>query len=412
MSDQSTQKPNSSNKYGTDWVPSPDDPNYEAYLKYQQNLDAATQGHPVTEHKSVSSENQEVQAAKPNTANNQPGTQSGNQNNNSEWERPKQENPDAEASDHIGPFYKPSHWSDKPNPDAPWWANPYTYVNKGEWREPNWGNNQNPQASDESPTKPVDQSSTPVDLDENTVADRFAAAQEDKAKAAGTEAKQADANQSAGQAETSQVDPQQNQFAGQLGAWIPTGNPASPWNWDAQAQPNQLIDGKPCKVTAGAWVPSGNPANPWVWNNEVLPNEYREGKPVFMPAQANWQGGQASTAGQQTGNPAAGSAGQPFGGIRDLSKESGEGRPDVPMGTRVGWFFIGLIGGFIGLLFAWMVASRYPQKQRKQVVWACWAGFFAWCLLMFVIMGMNATGTNPFAGGIDTSGSSSSSSAF
>lgn len=83
------------------------------------------------------------------------------------------------------------------------------------------------------------------------------------------------------------------------------------------------------------------------------------------------------------------------------------------MGTRVGWFFIGLIGGFIGLLFAWMVASRYPQKQRKQVVWACWAGFFAWCLVMFAIMGMNATGSNPFAGtGASPSSGSSSGGAF
>ena len=57
-----------------------------------------------------------------------------------------------------------------------------------------------------------------------------------------------------------------------------------------------------------------------------------------------------------------------------------------------------------------MVASRYPQKQRKQVVWACWAGFFAWCLIMFAIMGMNATGANPFAATDASSAAGSSSS--
>ncbi len=450
MSDQSTRNQNSSNtpssaKYGADWVPSPDDPNYEAYLKYQQNLDAATQGHPVTAHGNVPNESAVADTAQGNAAGSgsvtgagtngnaaassqAPGSsqQTPGASNGTEWQRPKQENPDAQASDHIGPFYKPSHWSDKPNPDAPWWANPYTYVDKGKWREPNWGDGSSSQNAGQG-TSAQDGQGAPGQgqAQQGARAGVSAGAQQDAAAnptaqagsnvgdsagngTSSAETRAADrfaASQSAATAQSGQPSANAqapNPFPGQVGAWIPTGDLSNPWNWDAQAIPNQAIDGKPCKVPAGAWVPSGNPANPWAWNAEILPNAYQEGKPVFIPAQSGVpQAGQA-----QNG---AGTNPLPFGGMRDLSKESGEGRPDVPMGTRVGWFFIGLIGGFVGLLFAWMVASRYPQKQRKQVVWACWAGFFAWCLVMFAIMGMNATGASPFAG-MDASSASGSSS--
>ncbi|MDO4854884.1 MAG: hypothetical protein Q4A43_05715, partial [Coriobacteriia bacterium] len=419
MSDQSTQNQNSSNtssnaKYGADWVPSPDDPNYEAYLKYQQNLDAATQGHPVTAHGNVPADPASPGAAQddaagagaatdagasgngvadsqdPSSSQQVPGASSGD----AEWQRPKQENPDAQASDHIGPFYKPSHWSDKPNPDAPWWANPYTYVDKGKWREPNWGDgtsdqnasqNSSAQNGQEVQGQSSAQQGVQTGAASGTQQDAAASPSAQTGSNAGEpvgnspsndEKRAADrfaASQSAGSAQSGQPSANtqaSNPFPGQVGAWVPTGDFSNPWNWDAEAIPNQAIDGKPCKVPAGAWVPSGNPASPWAWNAEVLPNAYQEGKPVFIPAQPGTpQAGQAQNA--------AGANPLPFGGMRDLSKESGEDRPDVPMGTRVGWFFIGLIGGFIGLLFAWMVASRYPQKQRKQVVWACWAGFFA-----------------------------------
>lgn len=443
MSDQSTQNQNSSNtKYGADWVPSPDDPNYEAYLKYQQNLDAATQGHPVTAHGNVPAGAADTSEAQGSTAESgsasgvnaqgsnaaqggdgqAPGSaQQGAGNDDSGWRRPHQENPDAQASDHIGPFYKPSHWSDKPNPDAPWWANPYTYVDKGKWREPDWGGDsssrnttpqehstQDGQAGDaQASGQQGAQTAANVD-NQQAVSAEPGASDSSAGNASSAEDRAADRFAAAQSSGFGQVDAAagaqpQNPFGGQVGAWVPTGDSSNPWRWDAQAVPNQAIDGKPCKVPAGAWVPTGDSSNPWGWNAEVLPNGYQEGKPVFIPAQSGWapQGAQAQNA--------AGANPQPFGGMRDLSKETGEDRPDVPMGTRVGWFFIGLIGGFIGLLFAWMVASRYPQKQRKQVVWACWAGFFAWCLLMFVIMGMNASGTNPFAG-LDSSAASSSSS--
>lgn len=373
--------------YGENWTPSPDDPNYEAYLKYQQNLEKAKGASGA--HAPVTSEEHTAEGdASGQVSPDQSPSQDGRP------QRPHQENPNAEASDYfMGPLMKPSHWSDKPNPDAPWWANPYTYVSKGEWRKPNWGDQRASEGRGPETAESEGQQPAPSSQEPGRSSDQ---GNEGAAPASGTAEAQGSDGASAGAAG------QANAAGAPQGAWIPTGDLANPWRWDASAVPNQAIDGKPCLVPRGAWVPSGNPANPWKWDSEVYPNEYREGKPVNLSAQAPASG--FATAGQNQGAP--------FVAFPDLSKESGEDRPDVPMSSRVGWFFIGMIGGFLGLIFAWMVASKYPRKQRNQVVRWCWAGFFAWCLLMFALMGLNVTGDGLTSVITGSEGSSSSGSAF
>lgn len=412
--------------YGDGWTPSPDDPNYAAYLKYQQNLQQATGGSkvasfapagaPKPEETSVEGSSAGFGDGSPASADSPTGSDSGEPRVDAKGRpvnpsRPQQENPDAAPSDYfLGPLAKPGHWSDKPNPDAPWWANPYTYVGKGEWRKPNWG--------------PSDGSGD-VSVSEASPQNESQAGQTDRAGSADSvgQAGQADSagrvDQGSSVEEAGTRPQSQNQEAAQggavsgspsngegdansggcassttssggnqpKGAWVPTGRVESPWVWDASALPNQTIDGKPCRVPLGAWVPSGNPSAPWAWDATVLPNEYREGKPVYVPSVGEAYSSQSASSSAPTPN-----AQSVWAGIPDLSKESGEDRPDVPRATRIGWFFIGLIGGFLGLVFAWMVGSKYPQKQRRQVVRWCWAGFFCWCMLMFAIMGFNASG--------------------
>lgn len=398
-SSHSSQQSNSG-LYGDAWVPSPDDPNYAAYLKYQQNLQQASKGAQAAasgKGASSSAAGSSYGAASSKGFSSDGGSREGapfsapgdprfdSKGRPVSPDRPQQDNPNADPSDYfMGPLAKPSHWSDKPNPDAPWWANPYTYVSKGEWRKPNWGGqDENQGFSDDAPAGSID----PVSDSGQGSEDRSPAVEDKAQKVASSEVP--DGSPSGGTISDASPEPSDSSSGEKQarGAWVPTGVGENPWQWDALAIPNQTIDGKPCCVPVGAWVPSGNPSAPWRWDASVLPNEYREGKPVRMPdVSPSASAAQGASAGT---TPNAQSV---WAGIPDLSKESGEDRPDVPKATRIGWFFIGLVGGFLGLVFAWMVGSKYPQKQRRQVVRWCWAGFFCWCLLMFAIMGFNASG--------------------
>ena len=387
--------------YGDAWVPSPDDPNYAAYLKYQQNLQQTTKGsQSAASGKAATSSSPagaSYGAASSKGFNSEGGSREGTPSSAPggprfdskgrpvSSDRPQQDNPNADPSDYfMGPLAKPSHWSDKPNPDAPWWANPYTYVSKGEWRKPNWGGQDGPQdvSGDASGESSATTSAEGREFGNQAHSSQDVVQNETSSAASGSFPSSDSASGGTSDASSSPIDDGQAR-----GAWVPTGVGENPWQWDATAIPNQTIDGKPCCVPAGAWVPSGNPSAPWRWDSSVLPNQYLEGKPVRMPEVS----GSAPT-GRAEPSGAVPNAQSVWAGIPDLSKETGEDRPDVPRATRIGWFFIGLVGGFLGLVFAWMVGSKYPQKQRRQVVRWCWAGFFCWCLLMFVIMGINANG--------------------
>lgn len=397
-SSHSSQQPNSG-LYGDAWVPLPDDPNYAAYLKYQQNLQqvtkdsqaaAASNGAPSGANGAYGAASSvdggfaggNSQGATPPSSSGEPRFDSKGRPVNPD--RPQQDNPNADPSDYfMGPLAKPSHWSDKPNPDAPWWANPYTYVSKGEWRKPNWGEQEDPQeASGDASSESLGSSFVDGEGTKNQDSAPQDGIQDESSNAAdGSSSSDHTVGGESGASGSSFGDEQVR------GAWIPTGKVECPWQWDATAIPNQTIDGKPCCVPMGAWVPSGNPSAPWRWDSSVLPSEYREGKPVYMPEVS-----ESASVGQGAPSRVTPNAQSVWAGIPDLSKESGENRPDVPRATRIGWFFIGLVGGFLGLVFAWMVGSKYPQKQRRQVVRWCWAGFFCWCLLMFAVMGLNASG--------------------
>jgi hypothetical protein len=358
----SEEQNNSQNPYGEDWTPSPDDPNYEAYLTWKRNMEAA-QGH--------APENEAPAAAAPvaepasQQAPGVPPTEPPSQNPEEGrrfkdgYQRPHQENPDAEASDFIfGPFAKPGHWSDKPNPDAPWWANPYTYVGPGEWRKPEW--------FDEDEMK----SKIPGNGQQGAASQQTAA---------GTE----------GYIPTSTV-----------GAWVYTGDVNNPWRWDNDVDANTMVDGKPVYAQPGAWVATGDYANPWRWDAQAIPNSIVEGKPVY-----NAQAGARAAASEQADGEQKTSKWQY--GIGEPVYGSGEELPDIPMKTRVMWGLIGFICGFFGLLIAFFVTNRYPRKQRNQIVSACWFGFFAWCIMMFVLMGLNGAGFFGM-GGETTSGGSQS----
>ena len=80
--------------------------------------------------------------------------------------------------------------------------------------------------------------------------------------------------------------------------------------------------------------------------------------------------------------------------------------PLTPL-ARLGWFALGFVGGFFGMLGAWLMASSYPTKKRRQVINTAWLGFL--CQAILVLLYMLMGGSFPFAPTASTSTQSSTS---
>ena len=63
--------------------------------------------------------------------------------------------------------------------------------------------------------------------------------------------------------------------------------------------------------------------------------------------------------------------------------------------SRLGWFALGFVGGFFGMLGAWLMAGSLPPERRKQAVNTTWLGFLSQAILVLIYMLMG--GAFPFA---------------
>lgn len=73
-------------------------------------------------------------------------------------------------------------------------------------------------------------------------------------------------------------------------------------------------------------------------------------------------------------------------------------------GFKIGWFVLGLIGGMLGLLMAWISTSTLSPKRRRQAVMWTWGGFAVQAIIFFVIV-LNG-GSFPFMPGGGTAAQS------
>ena len=73
-------------------------------------------------------------------------------------------------------------------------------------------------------------------------------------------------------------------------------------------------------------------------------------------------------------------------------------------GFKIGWFVLGLIGGMLGLLMAWISTSTLSPKRRRQAVMWTWGGFAVQAVIFLIIV-LNG-GSFPFAPGGSTAAQS------
>lgn len=55
-------------------------------------------------------------------------------------------------------------------------------------------------------------------------------------------------------------------------------------------------------------------------------------------------------------------------------------------GFKIGWFVLGLIGGMLGLLMAWISTSTLSPKRRRQAVMWTWGGFAVQAAIFLIIV--------------------------
>ncbi len=85
----------------------------------------------------------------------------------------------------------------------------------------------------------------------------------------------------------------------------------------------------------------------------------------------------------------------------------------MSVGFKIGWFVLGLIGGMLGLVMAWLSTSTLSAKRRRQALIWTWAGFAVQAVAFFIIV-LNGgtlpglpTGGTAAQGGSATTGSTS-----
>ena len=78
-------------------------------------------------------------------------------------------------------------------------------------------------------------------------------------------------------------------------------------------------------------------------------------------------------------------------------------------GFKIGWFVLGLIGGMLGLLMAWISTSTLSPKRRRQAVIWTWAGFACQAVIFLVVV--LTGGSFPFLPGGGSTAAQSASSA-
>ncbi len=113
--------------------------------------------------------------------------------------------------------------------------------------------------------------------------------------------------------------------------------------------------------------------------------------------QGNQQLAQQSGQFQQNGQQQNQQNQQPQNNGWSFLQPAGNNKDSAPFTllSRLGWFALGFVGGFFGMLGAWLMAGSLPPERRKQAVNTTWLGFLCQAILVLIYMLMG--GAFPFA---------------
>ena len=113
--------------------------------------------------------------------------------------------------------------------------------------------------------------------------------------------------------------------------------------------------------------------------------------------QGNQQPTQPSGQFQQNGQQQNQQNQQPQNNGWSFLQPAGNNKDSAPFTllSRLGWFALGFVGGFFGMLGAWLMAGSLPPERRKQAVNTTWLGFLCQAILVLIYMLMG--GAFPFA---------------
>lgn len=231
--------------------------------------------------------------------------------------------------------YRPLKWNEEKSPDAPWWANPYTWDSLKKREAERKGEVY--KASNESDQPQTDQ------VNQQTVNQGAVQPQQPQQPVQGQQPAQ-------GQ---QPVQPQQ-----------PAQQPVQPVQPQQPAQPQQ-----------GQWQ---QPQGQQQWQQPQQGQQPQGWVPQQVQQQWQQQGQQQWQNPQQSGQM----PGAPFGaGGRHQDPNA-----SLPTSQRVMWGALGFVGGIFGMLAVWFITAFWAPKQRRQAVWAAWIGFAIDVVLMLILI--------------------------
>lgn len=194
--------------------------------------------------------------------------------------------------------------------------------------------------------------------------------------------------------------------------------PTTPATPTAPAAP-VAPEGQPAPAQPQAQIPPAGTQAP-------VPQDPAQ-QPNVAPGQPGYQGQP-----QQPGQPAPGQqpnpnqqAQGPFGQTPWGTTPNGKWDPNDPnvknffgnnldpnrsltLGARVPWFILGFIGGIFGILAVWFMTGFWPEKLRKQAFWATWIGFAVQAVVVITLMNTGVLGSGTVGGTFSFGGGSSS----
>lgn len=162
-----------------------------------------------------------------------------------------------------------------------------------------------------------------------------------------------------------------------------SGSPLPPQGYQPNAQAQQPYSQQ------GNQQPT-QPSGQFRQNGYQQPGQQPNQQPPFQVPQ---QPGQFQQNGQQANQQNQ----QPQNNGWSFLQPAGNNKDSAPFTllSRLGWFALGFVGGFFGMLGAWLMAGSLPPERRKQAVNTTWLGFLCQAILVLIYMLMG--GAFPFA---------------
>lgn len=171
-----------------------------------------------------------------------------------------------------------------------------------------------------------------------------------------------------------------------------SGSPLPPQGYQPNAQAQQPYSQQPVQQPQYGQQPNGQQPyqqQPAQWQAQQ-PGQQPNQQPPFQVPQ---QPGQFQQNGQQQNQQNQ----QPQNNGWSFLQPAGNNKDSAPFTllSRLGWFALGFVGGFFGMLGAWLMAGSLPPERRKQAVNTTWLGFLCQAILVLIYMLMG--GAFPFA---------------